>query len=207
MKSKIVCLLLIFSLLFQNNLTLAMESKQSVEQLPASKCHCVKRSTCALITSLASLLFFAGGSLGGYLIGYKNGQKIKLNSLKDISLEGLAMLDSGDVPDGIIQPVRLAQKYIKDVLRNEIPKLGQDDKFPASKLAAIEYYLRLCTDCGESKELTGELETLSKRMKGFVFHKSKITLGTLTDLINDAQELVDRAYKEIYIDKKRDSNL
>lgn len=207
MKNKIICLLLIFSLLFQNNLTLAMEAKQSVEPLPASKCHCVKRSTCALITSLASLLFFAGGSLGGYLIGYKNGQKIKLNSLKDISLEGLAALD-GDVPNGIIQPVRLAQKYIKDVLRNEIPKLSQDDKFPASKLAAIEYYLRLCTNCGESKELTGELETLSKRMQGFVFHKSKVTLGTLTDLINDAQELVDRAYKEIYVDKKKnDSNL
>ncbi len=205
MKSKIVCLLLIFSLLFQNNLTMAMEAKTNppVEPLPVSKCHYVKRGTCALITSLVSLI----GLSVGYLLGYKNGQKIKLNSLKDISLEGLAMLDSGDVPDGIIQPIPLAQKYIKDVLRNEIPKLSQDDKFPASKLAAIEYYLRICRGFGESKELTGELETLSKRMQGFVFHKSKVTLGTLTDLINDAQELVDRAYKEIYIDKKRDSNL
>ncbi len=173
MKSKIICLLLIFSLLFQSNLTMAMDAKPSVEPLPVSKCYYVKRGTCALITSLASLVCLAGG----YLLGYKNGQKVKLNSLKEISLEGLAALQ-GDVPDGIIQPVRLAQKYIKDVLRNEIPKLGQDDKFPASKLAAIEYYLRLCTDCGESKELTGELETLSKRMQGFVFHKSKITLGT-----------------------------
>lgn len=214
MKNKVVCLLLIFSLLFSTNLTMALEKEPlptplsiTLEQKtqkpsPSVKKNCyIKKGTCALITSVTSLLFLVGGSLGGYLMGYKNGQKIKLNSLKDITLEGFSSAQSGDIPSGKFEPIPFAQKYIKDVLRNEIPKLEQSDKFKLNKLSAIEIYLRLIEGCSESKKLNSELETLSRRMQGFIFHKSTITLGTLTDLITDAQELVDRVYEDVYKQK------
>lgn len=209
MKNKIISMLLIFSLLLQSESALAMDRTRTPSPaqsestlLPEQQLSYFKNSN--KIWPWFLNIFTAATCLTvGYLFGYKNGQKDHLDLLKEITFKGVAALQGGDVPSGRISPIPLAQKYIKDIFRDVIPKLSQDNEIQLSKLVAVEYYLRIIHGSGESEELSRDLQTLSKRMQGFIFNKSKITLGTLLDLLKDAQDLVDRAYKEIYVDKKQ----
>lgn len=200
MKNKIISILLIFSLILPTFSTDAMEKMAPSRH---SNYGYVQRSTCALITTCVAALCSTGAFFAGNLFGYKHGQKDKLNRLKNIKLTGVASIFGDDVPSGRIKPIPLAKEYIKDILRNELPKLSQENEFPLCKLVAVEHYLAIIEGSGESEELSRGLVTLSKRMLNFITTKSEITLGTLMDMLNDAKELVDRAYKEIYVDKKQ----
>ena len=211
MKNKILSILLIFSIILPNNSTLAMENPSMQKEnfhghSPAISAVKTARPYQTGFYALTALCLSLITGASGYLLGYKKGNKNKLDQFKEIVLDGSVFLQ-GDVPDGIIKPILLARSYIKDVLKNEIPCLSQTDKFPAHKLSAIEYYLDLSDNISKNKTLNSEIAALARRIGGITCaHNRKIKLGTLKDLVKDAADLFEQAYNEVYVKKDEKAN-
>ena len=213
MKNKILSMLLVFSMIFSNNLALAMENppipmENSRSQSPTLG---IPVTNNKLIQSKHyQRVFYLLGALclslitgtSGYLFGYKKGNKNKLEPFKEITLYGEVFLQSGDIQYGDIEPILLARLYKKDVIKNDIPNLNQIGKFPAHKLSAIEHYLDLSDNISKNETLNSEIKALVRTISGKSCDRSrKIKLGSLKDLVQEAADLIERAYDEVYVKK------
>lgn len=136
------------------------------------------------------------------LFGYKICYDRRVADAKEITLVG-----SIDPTPGLTPELRryyadkMLTNFINKLFIEDIPRLSKENEFPASHLAAIEYYLRVLSHRYDAenlpykyRELAEDLVSMSQHIGTYVDRRNKkITLGYLKELLKDTQELLKKA--------------
>lgn len=136
------------------------------------------------------LALLAAGGCGGYFIG--NHQYLK-NS-KEITFKGTAASSKSEIPTGTIYPIPLARQLLNRIIKEDIPKLKDNNELPAGCIADLETYLWMISGNLGTEPLAQEILTMSQIMSGLIRTENKtVTVGYLVDLLKQSQDLINQA--------------
>ena len=196
MKKFLKCIIsgvLVLSLLIAplRNYSLAMTNSSPASSSPIQSTETsIATTKLTLPAILVTAVSFAVAGTVGYFIG--NHQYLKYS--KEITFKGSAASSKSEIPTGTIYPIPLARQLLNRIIKEDIPKLKDNNELPAGCIADLETYLWMISGNLGTEPLAQEILTMSQIMSGLISTEDKkVTVGYLIDLLKQSQDLINQA--------------